>query len=57
MTYDELSIHQKIGLKGVFMNDQDLEIYRMVMVVWNFKVAIEFFLTGDYSVIPIVNKF
>ena len=52
--YYTLSVHQKIGLKEAFMNDESFRNYRLLMALWNFKVAIEYFLTDDLSVIPTV---
>lgn len=53
MTYKDLTIHQKIGLKGHFMDDPAYVNYKALMLLWNFRVAIEYFLTDDINVIPL----
>ncbi len=47
MTYADLTVHQKIGLKGAFTNDPTWSSYGAIMLLWNFKVAIEYFLKDD----------
>ena len=47
MKYEDLNIHQKIGLKGFFISDPKMKQYRLIWVVFNFKKAINYFLTGN----------
>lgn len=49
MNYSDLTIHQKIGLKGFFYNDEKFFQYKLIMITFNFKVAIEYFLNGDIN--------
>lgn len=53
MKYSDLTIHQRVSLKGMFMTDESLGNYRMVMIMWNFKLAVEFFLNDDISILNI----
>ena len=52
MGYYNLTIHQKIGLKHAFRTDEAFKNYLIVWAVWDYKSAIDYFLTGDLSVIP-----
>jgi len=49
--YTELSIHQKISLKGLFKTDPELSQYSAIMLLWNFKTAINFFLKNDINIL------
>ena len=51
MKYDDLTIHQKISLKGEFETNPKLENYWAVMLLWGFKKAIEYFLNDDLSIL------
>ena len=51
MDYTELSIHQKISLKGLFKTDPELSQYSAIMLLWNFKTAINFFLKNDINIL------
>ncbi|MBN4061701.1 hypothetical protein JYU20_00705 [Bacteroidales bacterium AH-315-I05] len=51
MEYNELTVHQKIGLKGYFREDPDFVNYRVVWILWNFKIAIEYFLLDDINIL------
>lgn len=64
MKYADLTLHQRISLKGLFTSekerrdiglteDESFNCLRAVMVLWNFKIAIEYFLNGDVSSIPL----
>lgn len=51
MTYKQLTIDQRIGLKGFFKTAPDLHAYRAVWVLWDFKTAVEFFLNNDINLL------
>lgn len=46
MKYEDLTLNQRIGLKGLFQTDPELSSYMAIWILWNFKVAINCFLTG-----------
>lgn len=52
MKYNELTIHQKITLKGLFITDKELENYYLVWIVWGFVKAIKYFLNDDLKALP-----
>lgn len=49
MKYTDLTIHQRISLKGFFQTDKNLVNYRAVMLLWNFKTAVEYFLNDELN--------
>lgn len=61
MKYEQLTIHQKISLKGIFTSkkerrdigvrdsDEAFNGIHAIMILWNFKVAIEYYLTNDIN--------
>ena len=51
MKYEDLTIHQRISLKGIFKTDPKLTQYSVIMLLWNFKTAIEFFLNEDINLL------
>lgn len=64
-----MTIHQKISLKGIISNkkerdyilshkrdDKPFEAIYAIAVLWNYDIAIDFFLTNDINVIPINNN-
>ena len=51
MKYRDLTLDQKIGLKGEFQTNPDCVNYKVVMALWGFIPAIEFFLTDDFSIL------
>ena len=52
MKYEDLTIHQRIGLKGFIESDPNLVIYKAIWLLWNFKIAVEYFLNEDLNEIP-----
>lgn len=51
MKYTDLTLHQRISLKGEFEINPDLVIYKTIMILWDFVKAVEFFLNDDISVL------
>ena len=51
MRYIDLTLDQRIGLKGEFQVNPECECYKAVMLLWGFVVAIEYFLNDDISVL------
>lgn len=62
MKYNEITLHQRISLKGIFtsakerrdigiLNPVPYEHLNVVMKLWNFKIAIEYFLTDDINLL------
>lgn len=51
MKYEQLTIDQRIGLKGYFKTEPELAQYRMVWLFWGFKKAVEYFLNDDINAI------
>lgn len=60
MNYDQLTIHQRISLKGLFASDKERrdigvknhEYFNAIcgiMLLWNFKKAVEFYLNEDIN--------
>ena len=49
MKYEELTLDQKISLKGVFMTNPAFAHYKKVMLFWGFVKTIEYFLNDDIS--------
>ena len=53
MKYNELTVDQKISLKGEFEKNPKCENYKVIMIMWNFVIAIEYFLNDDISILKI----
>ena len=51
MHYKDLTLHQKISLKGEFFINPILYQYKAIMVLWDFKTAINVFLTNDLNLL------
>lgn len=51
MRYIDLTLHQRISLKGEFKTDPALEIYGIIMLLWDFVKAVEYFLNDDLSIL------
>ena len=51
LKYRDLTLDQKIGLKGEFQTNPECGMYKVVMALWNFVAAIEFFLSDDPSIL------
>lgn len=62
MKYENLTLHQRISLKGLFTSEKErrdiglkdqepYNCFKAIMVLWNFKLAIEYFLNNDVSVL------
>jgi len=51
MKYSELTLDQRISLKGEFEINPELGCYKAVMILWGFIEAVEFFLNDDLSVL------
>lgn len=49
MNYEQLTINQKISLKGYFQTDRAMYRYGLVMMAFGFKKAIEYFLNDDLN--------
>ena len=49
MKYKDLTLNQRISLKGYFQTEKGLERYNVVMVIWGFVTAVEYFLNDDLS--------
>lgn len=49
--YEDLTIHQRISLKGFFETDKTCAPFQAVKILWNFKVAVNFFLTNDINLL------
>jgi hypothetical protein len=47
MLYSELTLNQKISLKGYFKTEPSLSHYYAIMMLWNFVIAVNFFLSDD----------
>ena len=51
MLYQDLTLDQKISLKGFFFTDETLYSYRIAMEFFVFKNAVDYFLTDDINVL------
>jgi len=51
MHYNDLTLDQKISLKGLFQTDNNLHIYRAIVLFWGFVKAVEVFLNDDVSIL------
>jgi hypothetical protein len=49
MKYEDLTIEQRIALKGHIWNDPELKQIKLVWLLWNFKKAVEYFLNEDLN--------
>jgi hypothetical protein len=49
MTYEQLTIHQRIGLKGFIQTKERLSALRLVWMLWGFKKTVEYFLNEDLN--------
>jgi hypothetical protein len=49
MKYTDLTLNQRISLKGYFQTEEGLERYNAIMVLWGFVKAVEYFLNDDLS--------
>lgn len=48
MTFNQPALHQHISLKGISDN---VENYHAVIRMWDFKKAIEYYLTDDINIL------
>lgn len=53
MTYKDLTLHQRISLKGLFFTESCLRPFIAVMRLWGFVKAIDYFLTDDITLLNI----
>jgi len=53
MEYIDLTLDQRISLKGEFKTNPKCINYKAVMVFWNFKIAVEYFLNDDITILNI----
>jgi len=51
MKYKDLTLNQRISLKGIFETDALCYQYKAIMALWNFVIAIEYFLNEDTSIL------
>ena len=51
MRYTDLTLHQRISLKGEFKTNSECACYGAIMALWDFVIAIEFFLNDDISIL------
>lgn len=51
MKYTDLTLHQRISLKGEFQTNPKCKNYYAIMVLWGFIKAIEYFLNDDLSIL------
>ena len=51
MIYKDLTLDQRISLKGYFQTEKGLDRYAAVMILWGFVKAIEYFLNDDLSIL------
>jgi len=47
MIYKDLTLDQRISLKGEFKTNPKLYQYYAIMILWNFVTAVEYFLSDD----------
>jgi hypothetical protein len=47
MTYKDLTLMQRIGLKGMIEKLPELRPFKAVWLLWNFKVAVNAFLSDE----------
>jgi hypothetical protein len=46
-----LTLDQRIGLKGEFETNKECAPYKVIMKLWNFIIAVEYFLNDDLSIL------
>ncbi len=51
MKYSDLTLNQRISLKGEFHTNPDCINYKAVMILWDFVKAVEYFLNDDVSIL------
>lgn len=51
MKYTDLTIDQRIGLKGQFETNPKMVNYKVVWLLWDFIIAVEYFLNDDINVL------
>lgn len=62
MKYEDLTLHQRISLKGLFTSEKErraigvtesesFNCLRAIMRLWNFKIAVEYFLNEDVNLL------
>lgn len=56
MRYTDLTLNQRISLKGEFETNPECACYRAIMALWDFVIAIEFFLNDDISILTVKFK-
>ena len=49
MKYTDLTIDQRISLKGYFQTDIQCQNYKLVWMFWGFIKAVEYFLNDDIN--------
>lgn len=49
MTYQDLTLHQRIGLKGFIMTMKSLEPYKAIALLFNIYEAVNMFLDETYQ--------
>lgn len=49
MKYEDLTLNQRIALKGFIETKPELQSYKLVWILWNFKMAVEYFLNDDIN--------
>ena len=49
MKYKDLTIDQRISLKGEFQTNPILVNYKAIMLFWNFIIAVDYFLSDDIT--------
>lgn len=53
MRYEDLTLLQRIGLKGFIENEKELAPLKAIWILWGFKKAVEYFLNEDISALTI----
>lgn len=53
MKYTDLSLNERIALKGFISRDPDLAPYKLIWILWDFKTAVEYFLNEDLNALRI----
>ncbi len=51
MEYTDLTLDQRISLKGLFFTDKSLVNYKAIFLLWDFVFAVEYFLNDDTDVL------
>lgn len=55
MKYEDLTLHQRISLKGYFFTDASLVNCKAIMLIWDFRQAVNYFL--DPTCLPKVHDY